>query len=154
MKNSTTVVPIKTSPPRPLRVRIQAFNTSTPKWKKLALDWLRQMEAEKFECTQGHTLNITGGAQIQFVIFVCELVTSLTSTLPPKIYLHHFEVPFEYGHAIMADCDSFPASIRVLRYFWRCGDENGVDTPHFEDLVLPLARKLISTFGKEGSWAS
>ena len=149
----TTEVRPKLPIPACRQVQIKAFNTSTLKWKKLSLDWLRQMEAEKFECTQGHTLNITGGAQIQFVIFVCELVTSLTSTLPPKIYFHHFEVPFKYGHAIMADCDSFPASIRILRYFWRCGDENGVDIPHFEDLVLPLAHKLISRFGKEGAWA-
>ena len=99
------------------QVQIKAFNTSTPKWKKLSLDWLRQMASQKFECTQGHTLNISGGAQVQLIIFVCEQVKSLTSTLPPKIYFDHFEVPFEYGHAIMADCGP-PVSIKIHDHFW------------------------------------
>ena len=147
----TTEVRPKLSVPSCPQVRIGVFDANRLVWKQLALEWLRQMEAEKFECTQGHTLNITGGAQARFIIFVCEQVTSLTSTLPPKIYFDHFEVPFEYGHAIMADCGP-PVSIKIHDHFW--GRIEGGDTPHFEDLVLPLVHKLISSFGEEGTWAS
>ena len=140
----TTKIRPKLSTAACRQVQIKAFNTSTPKWKKLSLDWLRQMASQTFECTQGHTLNISGGCQIQFVIFVCERVTSLTTSLPPRIYFDHFEITTQVGHAIMADCDSFPVSVKVLQNFWREAE----DSPHFESLVMPLVDDIIASFGE------
>jgi len=130
------------------QVRIGLFDPNRHGFKQLAPYWLRKMAADGFQCTQRHTLSLSGGAA-EILILVCEEVANPTTPVA-EIFFDHMEISGEYGHAITADCGS-PASIEVLHDFWRCGGGNGEATPHFEDLVLPLVHKLVSNFEEEST---
>ena len=75
----TTEVRPNLSIPSCPQVRIGVFDANRHGWKQLAPYWLRKMAADGFECHQRHTLSISGGAQAEIIILVCEQVANPTT---------------------------------------------------------------------------
>jgi len=136
------------------RTKVKAFNSTTDRWQREALDWLRDMRSRGFECTESHTLEIRENhREGWFNLFVVEELPGLDmpKPLPPMIF-ENYEVGTRFGHAILADCRQSPPAINVHRHFW-IDPLEGAES-HFESLVMPLINKLVSRFSRGDLWAS
>ena len=143
---TTTGVKPKISAPRS-RVRIRAFNSNGHKWKQDSLTWLNEMRAEGFAVVEAHRARITRNwFDDWWEIFVVEEALAPIPALPERICFNGYEVGAPFGHAVSANADTSPATVKHFNFWNRDGSE---ESPHFQSMVLPLINELASRLSEE-----